>query len=128
MEILEKAKELGILIANSDTMRNLKKMELMVYEDEKAKRLIDEHKAVSFELMKGLKANLSKEDIEDLRASLMEKQRELNEYNVTRCFLESKKEFDALVKDVNNVMTYEITGKHACDGHNCSSCGSCGGH
>lgn len=125
MSILEKAKELGMLIADSEEMKNLKESELMVYQDEKAKKLVEEHKNVQLEFVKGLRGNLSKEEIEELKTKLEEKQKELNEYNVTRYFLNSKREFDSLVKDINNIMTYEITGKQACDGHSCGTCSGC---
>ena len=121
----EKAKELGMFIADSKEMKNLKESEMMVQQDEKARMLVEDYNKVQLELMKGLRSNLSKEEIEELKSKLQQKLREVNEYSVTRYFFDSKKEFDSFIRDINNIMTYEITGKGTCDGHSCTSCDCC---
>lgn len=124
MEILKKAKELGILISESEEMKNLKESELLINQDEEATKLIESHRELQLDFMQKIRSGAGKEDIEEAKAKLLDKQKELSEYNVTRYFLDSKKEFDALIKNVNNIMTHEITGEsHSCGG----SCGTCGG-
>lgn len=125
MEILKKAKELGILISESEEMKNLKESELLINQDEEATKLMEEHRELQLDFMRKMRAGDSKEVIEESKARLIDKQKELNEYNVTRYFLDSKKGFDELIKSVNNIMTHEITGEsHSCGG-SCSTCGGC---
>lgn len=124
-EAKKKAKELGMFIADSEEMKNLKESELIVSEDEKAKVLIEEYNKIQFRLMRGLRENFPKEEIEELKLELQEKLKEINGYSITKRFFDSKKEFDSFIRDINNIMTYEITGKGACDGHNCTSCNCC---
>ena len=81
MGMKEKAKELGMLIADSEEMRNLKESEIMVDQDEKAKKLIEDYNKAQLELMKGLRGNLSKHEIEDLKSNLGEMSKKINEYN-----------------------------------------------
>ena len=125
MEILKKAKELGILISESEEMKNLKESELLMNQDKEAAKLIEDHRELQLDFMQKLRAGEGKEVIEEARTKLLDKQKQLNEYNVTRYFLDSKKEFDELIKSVNNIMTHEITGEsHSC-GESCNACGGC---
>ena len=125
MEILKKAKELGMLISESEEIKTLKESEVLVNQDEKAIKLINEHKQIQLALIKALREGKSKQEIEETKAQLADKQREINEYNVTRYFFDSKKNFDDLIKNVNDIITHEVTGGSSSCGGSCGTCGGC---
>jgi len=125
MEILQKAKELGVLLSESEEMKTLKESEALVNQDEKAVSLIDEHRQIQLELIQALREGKSKEEIEAAKAKFAQKQKEINDYNVTRYFFDSKKNFDDLIKSVNNIITHEVTGNTSSCGGSCSTCGGC---
>ena len=78
MEILQKAKELGVLISESEEMKTLKESEALVNQDEKAVSLIDEHRQIQLELIQALREGKSKEKIEEKKAKFAQKQKEIN--------------------------------------------------
>lgn len=125
MDILMKAKELGMLISGSEELRRLQESEIRANQDEKATKMLEEYKLKQMEFMKSLRQGDDKDKVEKLRDELKEKQRELNDYEITRNFLEGKKEFEDLMKSVNNVITHEITGESSCGAGGCASCGKC---
>lgn len=126
MDILMKAKELGMLISGSEELRKLQESEIRANKDEKATKMLEEYKSKQMEFMRSLRQGDDKEKVEKLRDELKEKQRELNDYEITRDFLEGKKAFEELMKSVNNVITHEITGESSCGAGGCASCGKCG--
>ena len=126
MDILMKAKELGMLISGSDELKRLQESEIKVNRDEKATKMLEEYKIKQLEFMKSLRQENDKAIVEKLRDELKEKQRELNSYEITRDFLEGKKVFEDLMKSVNNIITHEITGESSCGTGGCASCGKCG--
>ena len=125
MDILMKAKELGMLISGSEELRRLQESEIRANQDEKATKMLEEYKLKQMVFMKSLRQGDDKDKVEKLRDELKEKQRELNDYEITRNFLEGKKAFEDLMKSVNNVITYEITGESSCSTGGCASCGKC---
>ncbi|MBP5426350.1 MAG: YlbF family regulator [Clostridiales bacterium] len=125
MEILLKAKELGMLIAESEELSKLQRSEVVANQDEKAKKLLDEYNSVQAEFVKSLRQGDEKETLEKLRDKLKEKQKQLNDYDITKNFLDGKKAFENLMKNVNDIITHEITGETSCSHGGCSTCGKC---
>lgn len=126
MDVFVKAKELGELIAVSQEMIDLKKAEVEMENDEKAKQIMNEYKLLQIELVKATKEKKDIELINDIKEKLLLKQEDLNSYDKTKAYLESKLKFDKLMKDINNVIVYSITGEEPCSPSKCSSCsGGC---
>lgn len=123
MEIMDKARELGVLIADSDKMLNLKNAEAEVEGDIKAKTLFKEYKELQIELIKANKEKREKEIIESIKAMLMDKQNEVNEYRITKNYINAKNSFDNFMKTINDVIIYTISGEEPCSPNKCSSCG-----
>jgi len=127
MDIITKAKELGDLIASSREMNVLRQCELRVMQDKKADRLLREQKMIQDELLKASKRGDRSETYEQLKKILASKQEEIRNYSVTADFLKAKSDFDNLMKTINDVIFFTITGEEPCSAGKCSSCGGCDG-
>jgi cell fate (sporulation/competence/biofilm development) regulator YlbF (YheA/YmcA/DUF963 family) len=125
MDIIEKARELGKMIASSDELLELKKAEEIIEANLKSRELLNEYKELQKELVRATKRNMEKVVIEECKESLLAKQEELNDYEPTGRYLESKMSFDKLIKTINDVIMFSITGEEQCSPSKCGSCGGC---
>jgi len=123
MEIAEKARELGLLMANSREMEAYKNTEAAMQADPKSTKLMSEYKQLQIDLVKKTKNNEAADIIEEAKQKLLEKHRELNEYPVTFEFLKAKSDLEALMKKVNDIIVFSITGEPNCSEDKCKSCG-----
>lgn len=127
MDIINKAKELGYMIGESQQMLRLQNAEVAMESDEKAKQLMREYKQVQIALVRATKEKQELETIEELRQKLMGKQEEINSYSITNEYLEAKSNFDSFMKTINDVIIFSITGEEPCSPNKCGSCGGgCG--
>ena len=124
MDVLIKAKELGDAIANSDEMQRFKSSEISLEADTQSKALMNDYKNLQIELVRASGGKKSSEEIENMKESLLSKQRQLNEYEITLNYLTAKTEFDRMMKNINDVITFTITGEES---HTPDKCGSCSG-
>jgi len=125
MDILNKAMELGEMIADSSELKRLKESETRLDSDEHAKTLMAEYKGLQVELVRATKSKIESAALEEIKERLINKQSELNEYKTTDEFLQAKDDFDKLMNNVNSVITYAMTGEEQCSSGNCGSCSSC---
>jgi cell fate (sporulation/competence/biofilm development) regulator YlbF (YheA/YmcA/DUF963 family) len=125
MDILVKAKELGEMIAESPEMKRLKTSEIDLDADSKATTLMSEYKNLQIQLVRASKEKKATEAINLIKASLMAKQQELYDYEITNNYLEAKSDLDSLMKNINDVITFAITGEDPCSPSKCSSCSGC---
>ncbi|MCX7843146.1 MAG: YlbF family regulator [Clostridia bacterium] len=123
MDITGKAKELGKMIAESEEMANLKKYEAEVAQDQRAGSLLGEYKRLQLEMVKAARENREKQEIDSIKEMLLSTQDEINKYDITRNYLESKSKFDKLMKTINDVIIFSITGEEPCSPAKCGSCG-----
>ncbi|MFZ5988436.1 MAG: YlbF family regulator [Bacillota bacterium] len=123
MDILTKAKELGTMIGASDEMTSFKKWEESLERDHKARAILHDYQSLQTEMVRAAHENLEKGTLDDIKERLILKYEEVNNCDVTRNYIESKEKLDRLIKKVNDVLIYSITGEEACSAHNCSSCG-----
>jgi len=128
-DILIKARELGNLIGESEVLNRLKKAEHSLENDERGMGLMEDYRLLQIELVRATKQNKSEVELADIRNMLLSKQAEISDYPITREFIESKSEFDSLMKNINDVITFAITGEEStgskcssCSGGGCSSC------
>jgi cell fate (sporulation/competence/biofilm development) regulator YlbF (YheA/YmcA/DUF963 family) len=124
MDILDKASELGRMIAESAEMVRLKDSEVALESDECARGLMEDYKKLQIELVKASREKKSVEAIELIKERLIGKQLELNEYGKTNEYLEAKSAFDRFMSNINNVITFAITGED-CSPSKCGTCKGC---
>lgn len=127
MDILEMARELGKAIAESELMAAVKKAEEIQDNDEQAQKLIGEYNLKRMQLaQKAQKENATKEDMEAIRAELSAEFDKLMENENIKNFINARKELDAVMEQVNNIISFYVTGRTngGCSS-DCSSCGGC---
>ncbi|MCR4434356.1 MAG: YlbF family regulator [Clostridiales bacterium] len=123
MDIIQKAKELGQMIGDSEEMLNLKESEAEIEQDDRARTLMNDYKLLQVELVKATREKRDSAIIEEIKGRLVSKQEEINHYDVTARYLTAKKIFDGFMKEINDVIIYSITGEEPCSSGKCSSCG-----
>ncbi len=124
-EIFEKARELGEAIIESKEYKELKEAELRQEQDEEALTLLKEYSDVRSRLA----AEIQKGDVDDSRiAEIREELEEAYEKMTTNdsitAYINAQRTFQAIIEQMNNILSFHITGKMpgGCSG-NCSSCG-----
>ncbi len=123
MEITEKARELGLLMANSKEMETYKNTEAAMQSDTKSTTLMSEYKQLQIDLVKKTRENAAAASVEEAKQKLLAKQKEINEYPVTFDFLTAKANLEALMKKVNDIIIFSITGEPTCSDDKCKTCG-----
>ena len=125
MDALIKAKELGETIGDSAELQRLKKSEIALEGDDQGMGLMEDYRLLQIELVKATREKKGEVRIGEIRDMLMAKQTELNTYPITLEYLEAKNAFDGMMKNINDIITFAITGE-GCSSSNCSSCSGCG--
>ena len=123
-EILDKTRELGMLIQASEQMKNMKNAEILQANDDKAQELMKEYNLKRLNLARDMQSGkISREDAvkqnNDAFDEIVEKSDSIKKY------IEAKKEFDTLVNQVNQILNFYITGQDPNCTHDCSTCGGC---
>ncbi|MCI8520687.1 MAG: YlbF family regulator [Clostridia bacterium] len=123
-EIMEKTRELGELIQNSEEMKNVKNAEILQENDDKAQELLKEFNMQRMNLARDMQNNkISQEEAIKQNNEAFEKM--LKESESIKKYIDAKHEFDSLVNQVNQVLNFYITGQDPNCTHNCSTCGGC---
>lgn len=127
-EILTKARELGQAIVDSEEFKALKAAEEAQEKDADAMELLlkynTDRKALAEEISTG---NVSEERMAEIREQLEESFEKVMSNPTIAAYSEAQQKFDAIVQQMNAILTYFITGEISggCSG-NCSGCSSCG--
>ncbi|ACL76049.1 YlbF family regulator [Ruminiclostridium cellulolyticum] len=123
MDIIEKARELGQLLAKSKEMQEYNTTEAAMKSDDKSNTLMSEYKQLQIEMVKLTRGEAETQAIEETKEKLLAKQLEINSYSVTMNYLTAKGNLEALMKKVNDILVYSITGESECSDDKCKSCG-----
>jgi cell fate (sporulation/competence/biofilm development) regulator YlbF (YheA/YmcA/DUF963 family) len=123
MDIIEKARELGQMLAASKEMTAYNDSDAAMQADVKSTTLMSEYKQLQIEMVRLTKSGAEAQAIEEAKLKLLNKQQEINEYPVTMNYLTSKANLEALMKRVNDILIYSITGEPQCSDDKCKSCG-----
>ncbi len=125
MDYAEAAAQLGEAIAESGEFEAWRKAEDALLLDDRAQQMMQEFKDLQMEMVKASREDLEKEKLEEIRNRLLDKQRELNAYEVTNAYFEGKKGFENMMKTINDIIQHFVTGgQSGCSG-SCSSCSGC---
>lgn len=122
MDVMEKAKELGQLIAESNEMKRLSSSEALFKSDENAIKLLNEYMSIQQEIVMAAQQEKDSKLIESINEKLEAKKDELFSYEVSKNYLEAKSDFDRMMKSINDVIIFSITGEEPCSHDNCSCC------
>lgn len=124
MDIFEKTRELGEMIQESEEMKKVKAAEVAQAEDETAQTLMQEFNLNRMNLARDMQSG------KITREEAIKKNDEAFEEICEKCetirnFIEAKKEFDAVLNQVNQILNFYITGEDPNCTHDCSTCGGC---
>ncbi|MBP5780277.1 MAG: YlbF family regulator, partial [Clostridia bacterium] len=89
-----------------------------------AQTLIKEYKDLQVRMVEGSRQDLAKEELERIRDTLMAKQQQLNEYEVTKNYFDAKKGFENMMSTVNDIIQHYLEDGGGCTG-SCQTCGGC---
>ena len=126
MTIIEKTRELGEMIRESEEMKAYKEAEIAQQQDEATQECMKAFNLNRLNLARDMQnGKLSREEAVEKNNAAFEKLCE--DAPLVRDYVDKKEKFDALVKQVNNIINFYITGQveGGCS-HDCSSCGGCG--
>lgn len=125
MTIIDKARELGEMLQESEEMKAYKEAEAAQKADEATQEAMSEFNLNRLNLARDMQnGKLSREDAvtknNEAYEALLEKAPLIKDY------VEKKKIFDGIVAQVNQIINFYITGStgSGCSG-SCSTCGGC---
>jgi cell fate (sporulation/competence/biofilm development) regulator YlbF (YheA/YmcA/DUF963 family) len=127
-EIIEKARELGMMIAESDEFKALKGAEAMQLSDPKAQELMMEYATTREKLsQRASSPDITKEDFEKIQTEMEEAFKKLMTNENIKRYIDANGKFKTLIDQVNSIIAYFVKGEEqagSCSG-NCQSCGGC---
>ena len=126
-EILEKAKELGIMIAESGEFEKLKIAEERQLADPEAQKLMMEYVNARDALSKKASSpDTTKEEFESIRKDMQAEFEKICKNENIKAYLDANEAFSNMINQVNSIIGYFVKGgdEGGCSG-NCSSCGGC---
>lgn len=125
--ILEKARELGQAIAESEEQLNMRAAEDAVMEDAQASTLMREYSELKIEVQQMLESESPDEEALSAKSDrLQEAQDQLNDLPLVQRMLETRGEFAQMMAQVNQVIQFMVTGETSDCGGDCGGCSGCG--
>lgn len=125
MDYVEAASALGEAIRNSAEFQAWQSAELAMLQDEKAQTLMSDFKDLQMKLVHASRDDMDKAELEKIRDILMDKQKELNEYEVTKNYFDGKKGFETMMRTVNDIIQHFLSGDNGGCSGSCSTCSGC---
>lgn len=130
-EIIEKAQELGTMIAESEERDRVAKAGDAMNANEEAVELLNtynKNRKAATEKLRG--TNPTKEELQEYKAYVQAEFEKIAGNALISEYIEASRDFDNMVQQVNAVLSYFITGQESATGEggcsgNCSSCSSC---
>lgn len=125
MSVVEKAKELGQMIVESEEFVALQKAEVRQNNDAKAIELIANYNVKRNELMAQMQdPNVSKEKMDEVRSQMEAEFDILSANEAISEYIEATQNFQQMMTQVNSVISHYVNGDQGgCDSGSCSSCG-----
>ncbi len=126
-EILAKARELGIMLAESGEFEMLKIAEERQLSDPEAQKLMMEYATKRDELANKASApDVTKEEFENIKNEMHAEFEKMCQNENVKAYLDASNAFSNLINQVNSIIGYFVKGgdEGGCSG-NCSSCGGC---
>ena len=126
-DILQRAKELGMMLAESDEAKALKAAEELQMADQEAQKLMMEYSLRMEKLSEeASKPGLTKEEFEKLQ---MDAQAEMiricQNKNIDR-YLDANRKFTNLINQVNGIIAHFVRGEDSSGcGGSCAGCNKC---
>ena len=122
--IIEKARELGEVIQQSEEMKRYKAAELAQSQDDEAAELMREYNIKRMNLARDMQ-NGKIDRPEAVKQNNLAFEEMVEKSETIKEFVEAKKEFDMAIQRMNQMLNFYITGQDPNCTHDCSTCGGC---
>ena len=128
-EIINKAQELGTMIADSEERIRMTNASDAMNSNEEAVELLrtyNDNRKAATEKLRGKEP--TKEDLQEFKEYVQGEFEKIAGNKLIAEYIEASRDFDNMVQQVNAVLSYFITGQESGEGScsgNCSSCSSC---
>ncbi|HKL13286.1 MAG TPA: YlbF family regulator [Halanaerobiales bacterium] len=109
MSVIEKAKELGQELVDSEEYKELKRKESDLYDDEEATSLLEEYENINKQLQMA-RAN-GQEVNDDQQKKMQSLQMKMENNPSIKSYIESQKKFNEVMSSVNKIINGYITGE-----------------
>ena len=109
MSVIEKAKELGQELVDSEEYKELKRKESALYDDEEATSLLEEYENINKQLQMA-RAN-GQEVNDDQQKKMQSLQMKMENNPSIKSYIESQKKFNEVMNSVNKIINGYITGE-----------------
>jgi cell fate (sporulation/competence/biofilm development) regulator YlbF (YheA/YmcA/DUF963 family) len=109
MSVIEKAKELGQELVESEEYKELKKKESALYDNEEATSLLEEYENINKQLQM---ARANGQEVNDEQQKKMQSlQMKMENNPAIKSYIESQKKFNEVMNSVNKIINGYITGQ-----------------
>lgn len=127
MSVEEKARELGQTIIEDERFIAYEKARLAQETSKELQAAMQEYESARAELVKANEGGASHEAVKGLSDKLQKSYKALMDNPVMQDYMNSRKEFEALLSTVNGIIDFYVTGNEqsGCSG-SCSGCHGCG--
>ena|SRR6056297_1013239 len=109
MSVIEKAKELGQELIDSEEYKELKKKESALYDDEEATSLLEDYENINKQMQ--MKRANGQEVSEDQQKKMQSLQMKMEQNPSIKSYIESQKKFNEVMNSVNKIINGYITGQ-----------------
>ena len=110
MSVIEKAKELGQELVESEEYKELKKKESALYDNEEATSLLEEYENINKQLQM---ARANGQEVNDEQQKKMQSlQMKMENNPAIKSYIESQKKFNEVMNSVNKIINGYITGQN----------------
>ena len=128
MDIMEMARELGQAIAESPQMTRVKETEAAQAADAEAQKLVGEYNDIRTQLShKAQNEKLTGEALDAVRNELEAEFNKLLTNDKINAFVTAQQEFEAVMGQINNIISFYVNGQQQSGGCSADGCASCSG-
>ncbi|MBR5157748.1 MAG: YlbF family regulator [Clostridia bacterium] len=125
-QIYEKARELGMMIAESNEIKHFKALETVFLGDEEAQKVLNDYQMRREEITKEMReTDMTPETLKGYQEELQACMAKLVENKVVNDYLEAKSAFNNLITQVNTIISFCVEGEQEECGGNCAGCSGC---
>lgn len=127
MTVVDKAKELGQMIVESEEFLTLQKAEIRQNNDPEANELIANYNVKRNTLMEQMNAEgVTKDQMEDIRNQMEAEFTTLSANETISSYIEATQNFQQMMTQINSVISYYVNGEQSgCASGDCGGCSGC---
>lgn len=125
MTVIEKAKELGLMLAQSDEFIHMRTAEQAQLADPESQQILKEYNDARQRLAQRANSeNITEKQMQQVKEEMENEQTKLKSNPAISEYLSAVSEFNNLMQGVNSAIAFYISPEETCGG-DCGGCGGC---